>query len=109
MPTMAYGAPVAPAPSGFTLVALDGPLLGQRFPVAGAMDVGRECPAIPMSFDTAASRKHATLSPAYNGVSVLDPGSTNGTFLNGQRVSQATASPGDMLKIGSTTFRVETA
>ncbi len=109
MPTMAYGAPAQPMPTGFTLVALDGPLLGQRFSVAGQMDVGRECPAIPMSFDTAASRRHAVLAPAFNGVNVMDPGSTNGTFLNGQRVSQAVASPGDMLKIGSTTFRVEAA
>ena len=107
MPTMAYGA--APQMSGFTLVAIDGPLLGQRFPLAGPIEVGRECPAIPMSFDTAASRKHASLTPAFNGIAVNDYGSTNGTFLNGQRVSQATAAPGDMLKIGSTTFRVETA
>ncbi|MDR3689637.1 MAG: FHA domain-containing protein [Fimbriimonas sp.] len=109
MPTMAYGAPMGQAPAGFVLVALDGPLLGQRFPVTGAMDVGRECPSIPMSFDNAASRKHATLSPSFNGIAVNDAGSTNGTFLNGQRVSQATAAPGDMLKIGSTTFRVEAA
>ncbi len=109
MPTMAYGAPLGQMPSGFVLVALDGPLLGQRFVVQSQMDVGRDCPAIPMSFDTAASRKHATLVPSMGGISVVDPGSTNGTFLNGQRVSQAIASPGDMLKIGSTTFRVESA
>jgi len=109
MPTMAYGASPAHQPSGFALVALDGPLLGQRFSVSMPIEVGRDCPSIPMSFDTVASRKHASLSPAFNGVSVQDFGSTNGTFLNGQRVSQATASPGDMLKIGSTTFRVETA
>jgi pSer/pThr/pTyr-binding forkhead associated (FHA) protein len=109
MPTMAYGSPMGQAPVGFTLVALDGPLLGQRFPILSQIDVGREMPAIPMSFDNAASRKHATLVPALNGLTVTDWTSTNGTFLNGQRVSQATASPGDMLKIGSTTFRVETA
>ncbi len=108
-PTVAFPSQ-APRPSGgFALVAMDGPLLGQRFAVGGAMDVGRECPGIPMSFDTGASRRHATLIPAFNGIGVTDLGSTNGTFLNGQRVSQATAAPGDMLKLGSTTFRVETA
>ena len=106
---MAYGAAAPAPPTGFVLVALDGPLLGKRFPVRGPMDVGRDCPTIPMSFDTAASRKHASLSPAFNGIAVADFGSTNGTFLNGQRVSQASAAPGDMLKIGSTTFRVESA
>ena len=106
-PTVAFAA--APLPGGFILVALDGPLLGQRFPVPGPMEVGRDVPSIPMSFDTGASRRHAALNPTYNGVGVTDLGSTNGTFLNGQRVSQATAGPGDFLKLGSTTFRVETA
>jgi pSer/pThr/pTyr-binding forkhead associated (FHA) protein len=105
-PTMAYG---GAASAATTLVAIDGPLMGQRFPVQGPIDVGRECPAIPMSFDTAASRRHAHVSPVPNGVSVQDAGSTNGTFVNGQRVSQAMAGPGDLIKIGSTTFRVELA
>jgi pSer/pThr/pTyr-binding forkhead associated (FHA) protein len=108
MPTMAYGAPLQQA-KGMSLVALDGPLMGQRFPVSGPLDVGRECPTIPMSFDTAASRRHANLSPGPSGVSVMDAGSTNGTFVNGQRVSQAIAGIGDLIKIGSTTFRVEAA
>jgi pSer/pThr/pTyr-binding forkhead associated (FHA) protein len=94
---------------GFALVAIDGPLLGQRFAVNGSIEVGRECPAIPMSFDAGASRRHAVLQPGVGGLAVTDLGSTNGTFLNGQRVSQATAGPGDMLKLGSTTFRVEPA
>jgi pSer/pThr/pTyr-binding forkhead associated (FHA) protein len=100
-PTMAY------QPSGISLLAIDGPLMGQKFTVGQSFDVGRECPTIPMSFDTAASRKHANLAPAPGGVSVTDLGSTNGTFINGQRVSQAFARIGDLLKIGSTTFRVE--
>ncbi len=108
-PTMAYAAPLQPGPKLHTLVALDGPLMGQRFPVQGPIDLGRECPAIPMSFDTAASRRHANLSPTPQGVAVADAGSTNGTFVNGQRISQAMAGPGDLIKVGSTTFRVEVA
>jgi len=108
-PTVAFAGQPAAQAAGFTLVAMDGPLLGQRFSVGAPMEVGRECPGIPMSFDTGASRRHAALVPAFNGIGVNDLGSTNGTFLNGQRVSQATAAPGDMLKLGSTTFRVETA
>lgn len=108
MPTMAYGTPLQ-QPRGMSLVAIDGPLMGQRFAVNGSFDVGRECPSIPMSFDTAASRRHANVSPGPNGVAVADAGSTNGTFVNGQRVSQAIAGIGDLIKIGSTTFRVEAA
>jgi pSer/pThr/pTyr-binding forkhead associated (FHA) protein len=107
-PTIAYGGPMQPAPGQVAIVAIDGPLMGQRFPVSSTMELGRDLPSIPMSFDTAASRRHATLAPAPNGLSVNDSGSTNGTFVNGQRVSQAFAKIGDLVKIGSTTFRVET-
>jgi pSer/pThr/pTyr-binding forkhead associated (FHA) protein len=107
MPTMAVQPVPAAIPAGVGLVAIDGPLMGQRFPIGHAIDVGREASGIPMSFDTAASRRHASLTPAQNGVSITDLGSTNGTFVNGQRVSQAFARVGDLVKIGSTTFRIE--
>lgn len=92
---------------GFTIVAIDGPLLGRRFPVQGVIEVGRESAQVPVSFDTAASRRHASIAPDSMGVQVTDLNSTNGTFVNGQRVSQAVAKPGDTVKIGSTSFRVE--
>lgn len=103
-PTIAYGSGMV---SVFTLVALDGPLMGQRFPVNGPVEIGREGAGIRMPQDGNASRRHAAVSPGMGGVAVQDLGSTNGTFVNGQRVSQANAGPGDMIKVGSTTFRVE--
>jgi pSer/pThr/pTyr-binding forkhead associated (FHA) protein len=106
MPTMAYG---AGAPSSLTLVAIDGPILGQRFPVQGPLEVGREASGIRLAHDANASRRHAVFQPGMGAVTVQDLGSTNGTFVNGQRVSQATAGPNDTIKIGSTTFRVEAA
>lgn len=105
-PTQAY--PQSPqAASQFTLTAMDGPLQGQRFPIAGPTDVGREQPSIPMSFDTQASRRHATLMPDAMGLTVTDLNSTNGTFVNGQRVQSQTLRSGDIVKIGSTQFRVD--
>jgi len=97
----------AAQPAGPTIVATDGPLIGQRFTVAFPFEVGRTCPTIPMNFDTMASRRHASLAPAPGGVMVTDLGSTNGTFVNGAKVQQALAGPGQTIKIGSTTFRVE--
>jgi pSer/pThr/pTyr-binding forkhead associated (FHA) protein len=102
-PTMAYQA----VPGGFTLAAIDGPLAGQRYPVRGVIELGRESASVPMSFDSNASRRHASVSPGPMGVMVADLGSTNGTFVNGQRVQSANAGPGDLIKIGGTTFRVE--
>lgn len=96
-----------PATASFTLTAMDGPLMGQRFPISGPTDVGREQPAIPMSFDSQVSRRHATLVPDAMGLAVTDLNSTNGTFVNGQRVQSQTVRSGDLVKIGATTFRVD--
>ncbi|MFZ4507965.1 MAG: FHA domain-containing protein [Fimbriimonas sp.] len=96
-----------PAAATFALVALDGPLTGQRFPIHAPADLGREGMTIPMSYDTQASRRHANISPQPHGLGVQDLNSTNGTFVNNQRVTQALANPGDVVKIGSTQFRVE--
>lgn len=107
-PTQAYPqSPQTPVSPRFTLIAMDGPLQGQRFPIAGPTDVGREQPSIPMSFDTQASRRHAQLIPDALGLTVNDLNSTNGTFVNGQRVQSQTVRSGDLVKIGATTFRVD--
>ncbi|HEY3780142.1 MAG TPA: FHA domain-containing protein [Fimbriimonadaceae bacterium] len=100
---------VSPQPmSGMdTLVAIAGPLSGQRFPVSGNLEVGREGLGIPLTFDTSASRKHASFSPSPAGTILTDLGSTNGTFVNDQRVQAASLVKGDLVRIGITTFRVE--
>jgi len=107
-PTVAMPAMgVQPLSAGPTLVAVDGPLLGHRFPITQAIEVGRDLPTIPLSNDPAASRRHASLAPAQGGVVLTDLGSTNGVYVNGQRVSQQLATIGSIIKIGSTSFRVE--
>jgi len=110
-PTVAFPSAAAPgtqhpAPS-FTLTVLDGPLIGQRYPIRGAIELGRESATVPMSYDTGASRRHASVAPGAMGVMVSDLNSTNGTFVNGQRVQTANAGPGDVIRIGATSFRVE--
>jgi len=86
---------------------MDGPLAGQRFSLSGPTEIGREAPAIPLAFDGAVSRRHATLTPSPAGVAVSDLGSSNGTFVDGQRVQQAMLQPGHTLRVGTTTFRLE--
>jgi pSer/pThr/pTyr-binding forkhead associated (FHA) protein len=100
---------VAQAPPRPTLVAVGGPLTGQRFAIVAPMEVGREAPGIPMSFDNMVSRRHARFEPAPGGAQVIDLGSTNGTIVNGQRVHSQTLRPGDTVQIGGTTFRLELA
>ncbi len=104
--TVAFPAQPAASAMGFAVVALDGPLSGQRFSVPGALEVGREAAGIRLP-DPNASRRHAILAPSTGGVTVSDLGSTNGTFVNGQRVQQQEARAGDVVKFGGTSFRVE--
>ena len=56
------------------------------------------------------SSNHARLVFDHNGqLYVEDLGSTNGTMVNGQRVSAVALNPGDMIQLGTTTltFRVD--
>ncbi|RYD92934.1 MAG: FHA domain-containing protein, partial [Sphingomonadales bacterium] len=79
-PTVAFGAPPMGGASlgPPTLVAMDGPFAGQRFPVSGMIEIGREASGIALMGDANASRRHASVSPGVGGVQVNDLGSTNG-------------------------------
>jgi len=57
--------------------------------------------------DTNVSRRHAQVAVDAGEVVVTDLGSTNGTFVNGRRVTRATVRSGDELTIGTTRLRVE--
>jgi ABC transport system ATP-binding/permease protein len=51
--------------------------------------------------DVLASRHHAVLVPTPQGVRIQDVGSTNGTFVNGQRIKDAFLRDGDVVTIGN--------
>jgi len=52
------------------------------------------------------SRKHAKLSTLGGGLTLVDLGSTNGTFVNGARVTQTELKEGDRVLIGTSIMRV---
>jgi predicted component of type VI protein secretion system len=56
---------------------------------------------------TDVSRKHCRLVKDGNYLLIEDLGSANGTYLNGQRVTDAELSPGDTLQIGPVQFLVQ--
>ncbi|MFZ7124731.1 MAG: diguanylate cyclase [Desulfobacterales bacterium] len=51
------------------------------------------------------SREHARIKPEMDGYSVQDLGSTNGTFVNGQKVESALLKDGDRLHVGETILK----
>ena len=58
--------------------------------------------------DEYASTHHARFEPRRDGVYVEDVGSTNGTFVNGIRLTrERRLSPGDIVRIGETDLRFE--
>ena len=58
--------------------------------------------------ESAVSRHHCILRTAADGVTLTDLGSSNGSYVNGQRVvSQAALRSGDTLKLGSREFVVD--
>ena len=59
--------------------------------------------------DDYASARHARIEPRRDGVWVEDIGSTNGTFLNGIKLTRPRKlTPGDVVRIGETEVRYET-
>jgi predicted component of type VI protein secretion system len=53
------------------------------------------------------SRKHCRLIKDGNALRAEDLGSSNGTYVNGNRVQEAELQPGDTLKVGSVVFVVQ--
>jgi hypothetical protein len=58
--------------------------------------------------DEYASSRHARFEPRHDGVWIEDIGSTNGTFVNGIRVTrERRLVPGDVVRVGETDLRFE--
>ena len=90
------------------LRVLAGPLAGQVIEVAEAMVVGRQAADLVVD-DPQVSRRHAGLDPAGGALEVEDLGSLNGTWVNGARIDgPVRLAAGDQVRIGDTTFEVET-
>jgi hypothetical protein len=63
---------------------------------------------VNLARDEYASTEHARVEPRRDGVWLEDVGSTNGTYLNGNRLTRAKKlAPGDIVRIGETELRYE--
>jgi putative serine protease PepD len=84
-----------------------GPDAGRREDVRGdRFTLGREGSCNLVLRDPKASRRHAYLVALPDGsLQLVDMGSSNGTFVGGQQVTQATLRGGEEIRIGDTTMR----
>src|SRR5207244_12406728 len=90
----------------FALLSADGQ---QKFDVrdGAPMLVGRAPTCDVPVFDPTISRRHAELALVSGGVEITDLGSSNGTFVNGDRVTKKTARGGDVVTFGKVVFKLQ--
>ena len=95
------------------LVLVAGQQAGTELPVGGQVVVGRDpgVADVVLDGDTEISRRHASFAAAGAGLTVQDLGSTNGTFVNGQRLAQdaVTLGNGDRVELGETVIEIRLA
>lgn len=86
-----------------TLFVIRGADQGTRFELTEPMiRLGRDSSSSIQLHDTEVSRHHAEIRRVENDYAISDLGSSNGTFVNGQRVRQHSLESGDQVQVGST-------
>ncbi len=87
--------------SGHALIVERGPRAGMTFILAnGVTTVGRHPESDIFLDDVTVSRHHCRLSAVGDELTIEDSGSTNGTYVNDDRIDSAKLEPGDEVLIG---------
>jgi len=86
-----------------SLFVIQGADQGKRFEfLTGPVALGRDNSNSVRLHDTEVSRRHAELRLEREGYRIVDLGSANGTFVNGQPVDQTPLHSGDRVQLGQT-------
>lgn len=89
------------------VVVTSGPETGRRVELDLEVAIGRQDTDLVVE-DPEVSRRHAVLRSSDGSVIVEDLDSTNGTFVNGERIrSPIAVGPGDEIRVGRTTLEIE--
>ncbi|MEY4605910.1 MAG: hypothetical protein RLY45_670 [Actinomycetota bacterium] len=84
-----------------TLVMRNGPLAGTSVSLSSRLTrIGRHSESELQLDDVTVSRRHAEIERVGDGYVVRDDGSLNGTYVNGERVDEATLQQGDEVQVG---------
>lgn len=94
--------------SEYFLEIIEGPDKGQIFTLQdGDVFIGRHGQCDLVLHDPEVSRRHVKLAPGESGWWLDDLGSTNGSFVNGQRITHQTTAPGDRIQIGQSVLVIQ--
>ena len=92
----------------FYLEIVAGPQAGSQYPLGESLLTIGRLPSADISFpeDNFISGMHCAIQSLNETVQLKDLNSTNGTYLNGERISEARVNPGDRFKAGSIVFEL---
>jgi Domain of unknown function (DUF4388)/FHA domain len=92
----------------YALRFISGKYQGGEYPLAqsGDLVIGRSSGLDLVLIEDMVSRKHARITLASGGITIADLGSTNGTFVNGEKVGQAQLKEGDRILIGTSILKL---
>jgi diguanylate cyclase (GGDEF)-like protein len=98
-PPIAAGEP-APGPACLVFLEGDATWVGRAVALEGEVTLGRdERSAVRLDGDDV-SRQHARIGPDGDGHAIVDLASTNGTWVNGERIERRRLAPGDRIALG---------
>ena len=96
----------AKAKSDWFLTAIGGDLQGRTIMIHGSMTFGRSAKCDIVISGEYMSRRHAELSLKNGGLRIVDLGSSNGTCINGKKISEHQLKPGDKISFDKSIFLV---
>jgi hypothetical protein len=97
-------------PRAIVFMVEAGPASGTEISFASEFRLGRDERGGDLGGDATLSRQHAILRTGPGGITVEDLGSTNGTFVNGSRISGVRqVRPGDTVEVGHSRLRLAQA
>ena len=93
---------------GYALKFISGKYQGGEFPLKGdkQLIIGRSSELDMVLVEDMVSRKHAKISITNGKITIEDLGSTNGTFVNGEKVKTSRLKEGDRILIGTSILKL---
>jgi pSer/pThr/pTyr-binding forkhead associated (FHA) protein len=99
---------VPPTNPSYALRFISGKYQGGEFPLVKGREIiiGRSSELDMVLIEDMVSRRHASIGVAGDEISIADVGSTNGTFVNGEKIKKARLKEGDRILIGTSIIKL---